>query len=237
MKDEISETGRLLLAAYEALRARFGHRKWWPADTPFEMCVGAVLTQNTAWKNVTQAIARLKAAGALDVFAIHGMSQEELAVLIKPSGYYNVKAKRLKSLVRHIVTRHKGELSAMLALPVGELRKELLAINGVGKETADSIILYAANKPIFVVDAYTKRVLARHGLLPPDSDYDAVQEFFHRRLPRDAALFNDYHAQFVAVGKHYCKTKPACEECPLLEALPSPGAPASHARGSKMRSP
>ncbi len=183
------------------------------------MCVGAVLTQNTAWKNVTQAIANLKAVGALDVFAIHRMSEEELALLIKPSGYFNVKAKRLKSLVRHIVTRHKGELSSMLGLNLGELRRELLTVNGVGKETADSIILYAANKPIFVVDAYTKRVLGRHGLLPPNGDYDAVQEFFHLHLPRDAALFNDYHAQLVAVGKHYCKTKPACEECPLLAVL------------------
>lgn len=229
MKDELAQadspsTRRLLLAAYNALRARYGHRNWWPADTPFEMCVGAVLTQNTAWKNVTQAIANLKAAGALDVFAIHLMEPEELAVLIKPSGYYNIKARRLKSLVSHIVRRHRGELSSLLDLPLGTLRKELLSVNGVGKETADSIILYAAEKPIFVVDAYTKRVLGRHGILPADSDYDEVQEFFHRHLPRDVPLFNDYHAQFVAVGKNHCKAKPSCEGCPLADVFPPHGA-------------
>jgi len=227
MKDRLYMTGslaiqELLLAAYIALRRRFGHRKWWPAETPLEMCIGAVLTQNTAWKNVTQAISNLKAAGAIDLFAIHEMPAEDLATLIKPSGYYNVKAKRLKSLVRHIVTRYNAELSSMLALPLGVLRKELLTVNGVGKETADSIILYAAQKPIFVVDAYTKRVLFRHGLLTGEGDYDTVQGYFHRHLPRDTSLFNDYHAQFVAVGKHYCKTKPMCKECPLTEVLPSP---------------
>ncbi len=216
------ENRKMLMAMYQALRRRFGHRRWWPAETPFEMCVGAVLTQNTAWKNVIQAIANLKAARALDLVAIHEMQVEVLASLIKPSGYYNVKAKRLKNLVSRIVTHYDADLSSMLELPISVLRKELLTINGVGKETADSIILYAAQKPIFVVDAYTKRVLSRHGLLPQDGEYDIVQDYFHSHLPRDTALFNDYHAQFVALGKHYCKTKPLCEECPLLEVLSSP---------------
>lgn len=222
---EASEIQGRLLEMYQALLARFGHRRWWPAETAFEMCVGAVLTQNTAWKNVTQAIENLKTFKVLDISSMHRLGTDELALLIKPSGYYNIKAKRLKNLVRHIVERHQGQLSAMFSLPLDVLRQELLSVNGVGKETADSIILYAAHKPIFVVDAYTKRVLGRHGMLSLASDYDDVQAFFHQHLPRDTLLFNDFHAQFVAVGKHYCKTKPVCKDCPLLEVLSLPGPP------------
>lgn len=204
---------------YEAMKARFGHRNWWPGDTRFEMCVGAILTQNTAWKNVAKAIANLKAADALDPFKIHNMSQEELAEQIRPAGYYNIKAARLKHLVGHLVERHAGDLDSLFALSLDDLRNELLGINGVGKETADSIVLYAAHKPIFVVDAYTLRVLTRHGLMGEQADYDTAQDLFHANVPRDTALYNDFHAQFVAVGHNYCKKKPLCAECPLAPFL------------------
>lgn len=207
---------------YAALRARFGHRNWWPADTPFEVCVGAVLTQNTAWRNVVKAIDNLKQASALDPIVIYRTPIDELARLIRPAGYYNVKAVRLHNLVAHLVENHQGDLSSLFSAPIESLREELLSIKGVGKETADSIILYASGKPIFVVDAYTKRVLERHGLITERADYDSVQRLFHSSLPLDAALFNDFHAQFVAVGHNYCKKRPSCEICPLQKFLPAP---------------
>jgi endonuclease-3 related protein len=207
---------QLLTELYEALRSHFGHRNWWPAQTSFEVCVGAVLTQNTAWKNVAKAIENLKAASSLDPFTIHELSHEQLATLIRPAGYFNVKAVRLKNFIAHLVERHAGDLEAFLSLPVWTLRTELLSIKGVGKETADSIILYAGHQPIFVVDAYTKRVLERHGIIRAGADYDEAQAIFQSALPRDAALYNDFHAQFVAVGHHYCKKKPRCEACPLV---------------------
>jgi endonuclease III related protein len=177
--------------------------------------VGAVLTQNTSWKNVTLAIANLKAAGALDLGALHQMEQDALAGIIRPSGYYNVKAKRLKNLVGYIVSGYNGNLERFFDQPATHLRRELLSVNGIGNETADSILLYAAQKPIFVVDAYTRRVLGRHGIVPLESDYDSIQEFFHQHLPKDTSLFNDYHAQLVAVGHNHCKKRPICKDCPL----------------------
>lgn len=211
----LSVTGERLMDIYEALRNAFGHRNWWPGETPFEMCVGAVLTQNTAWKNVAKAIENLVAHDALNPFTLYHMPLDELADLIRPSGYYNIKAKRLWNLVALLVEKYGGDLDALFALPIDALRAELLSVKGVGKETADSIVLYAARKPIFVVDAYTTRVLRRHGLVDDDADYDAVQELFHLHLPRDVALYNDFHAQFVAAGHHYCKKKPLCRQCPL----------------------
>jgi endonuclease III related protein len=216
--DQRTET--LLKELYNALVARFGHRGWWPGDSPFEVCVGAILTQNTAWKNVAKAIENLKLAEALDPFVLYSMPQENLAELIRPAGYYNVKAKRLRNLLSLIVEEHEGDLDSLFSLPMDDLRTRLLSVNGVGFETADSIILYAAGKPIFVVDAYTGRVLKRHGLVDQQADYRAMQEFFHARLPRDADLYNDFHAQIVAVGHHYCKRKALCDECPLVEFLP-----------------
>ncbi len=209
----------LLVSFYREMHARFGHRNWWPGDSALEVCIGAVLTQNTAWKNVVKAINNLKAASVLNLLSIYRLSHDELAELIRPAGYYNVKAKRLGNLVRHIVEKHSGDLDSLFSLPIEKLREELLTINGVGKETADSIILYAANKPIFVIDAYTKRILYRHGLINEKADYDEVQELFHSNFPRDTALYNDFHAQFVAVGHHYCKRKPLCEQCPLGKFL------------------
>ena len=205
----------LLLSFYKEMHACFGHRNWWPGESPLEVCVGAVLTQNTAWRNVVKAINNLKAASALDLLRIYEMRHDELAELIRPAGYYNVKATRLGNLVRHVVEKHNGDLGSLFSLAMEQLREDLLSVNGVGKETADSIILYAANQPIFVVDAYTKRVLYGHGLINEKADYDQVQELFHSSLPRDTALYNDFHAQFVAVGHHYCKRNPKCERCPL----------------------
>lgn len=213
---------KLLMDYYAALSARFGHRNWWPADTPFEVCVGAVLTQNTSWKNVVKAIDNLKNASSLDPFVIYRMPVDELVQLIRPAGYYNIKAARLRNLIAHLVDNHQGDLSSLFSAPVDCLREELLAIKGVGKETADSIMLYAAGKPIFVVDAYTKRVLERHGLITDKADYDSVQRLFHSNLPLDLPLFNDFHAQFVAVGHNYCKKRPLCDICPLQKFLPAP---------------
>jgi endonuclease III related protein len=206
---------QVLMAWYRAMRARFGHRNWWPADSPFEVCVGAVLTQNTAWKNVVKAIDNLKAERALDPLRIYEMDRSQLAELIRPCGYYNVKAARLRNVVSHLVEKHAGDLDALFLPPVEALREELLSINGVGKETADSIILYAAYKPVFVVDAYTRRVLERHGLMPERSDYDSIQAFFHANLECSVELFNDFHAQLVAVGHAFCKRTPLCDQCPL----------------------
>ena len=215
--------GELLLRYYRALLDRFGPRKWWPAQTPFEVCVGAVLTQNTAWKNVSKAIDNLKAASALDPVTLYQMSHEDLAGLIRPAGYFNVKAKRLKHFMAYLMEEWGGDLHRMFSQSQEHLRSALLEIHGVGKETADSIILYAAGMPIFVVDAYTRRVLQRHALINEKADYDEIQDLFHRNLARDTALFNDFHAQIVAVGHHYCKKKPRCDDCPLREFLPPVG--------------
>ena len=208
-------TATFLFNMYRRLLEKFGPRNWWPADTPFEVCVGAILTQNTAWRNVVKAIDNLKGAAILDPISIHALEHRELARLIHPAGYYNVKAKRLRNFVDHLMEVHNGDISSLLNGTAEVLRRELLAINGIGKETADSMILYAADKPVFVVDAYTKRVLERHGIIEEGLDYDRVQALFHRNLPRTAELYNDFHAQFVAVGHNYCKKKPWCEQCPL----------------------
>ncbi len=213
---------KVLMNYYAALNVRFGHRNWWPADSPFEVCVGAILTQNTAWKNVAKAIDNLKQASALDPLIIYRMPVEELAQLIRPAGYYNVKALRLRNFIDHIIEKHDGDLYSCFASPVESLREELLSIKGIGKETADSIVLYAAGKPIFVVDAYTKRVLGRHKIITEKADYDSIQRLFHTNLPMDEALFNDFHAQIVAVGHNYCKRRPVCEICPLERFLAVP---------------
>lgn len=204
-----------LMAMYNAMYAALGPRRWWPGRTKFEVCAGAILTQNTAWRNVKKAIARLRDARCLNPAAIHALDTNELARLIVPSGYYNIKAKRLKNFVAMLFDEFGGALPTLLKLPTFELREKLLSVNGIGRETADCIVLYAANKPIFVVDAYTRRVGARHGLFPPDSDYETMRLFFTGRLPEDTALFNEYHALIVAVGNRYCGRNPDCADCPL----------------------
>lgn len=201
---------------YKALSATFGPQHWWPGDTPFEIAVGAILTQNTNWGNVEKAIGNLKAKGALDADALQGMPVEKIAALIRPSGYYNVKARRLKEFVSFLAGSYGGRMENMRSARTGKLRERLLGVKGIGPETADSILLYALGRPVFVIDAYTKRVLARHGTLSEDGSYDAFQGLFHSLLPGDARLFNEYHALFVRLGKTFCRPKnPLCGTCPL----------------------
>ena len=200
---------------YQKLFAYFGPQHWWPGDTPFEIIVGAILTQNTNWGNVEKAICNLKKAKVLTPQALHKLSIKKLSTLIKPSGFFNIKAKRLKNFMDFLFEEYNGKISNMKKEPLPVLRKKFLSVNGIGPETADSILLYALNKPIFVVDAYTKRVLSRHGILDRNSDYREVQKIFMENLKRDVKLFNEYHALLVRVGKTFCKSKPVCENCPL----------------------
>ncbi len=200
---------------YERLHARFGPQRWWPAQTACEMIVGAVLTQNTAWSNVEKAIAVLRAREMLHLDALHRVSMRDLADAIRASGFFNLKARRLKALVDFIVVRY-GTLARMFAQDAVTLRAELLRVNGIGPETADSILLYAGGVPIFVVDAYTRRVFLRHGLIQEADDYHDIQALFMAHLTRDAVLFNEYHALIVRAAKYHCKkTAPDCATCPL----------------------
>ncbi|MCD4824990.1 MAG: endonuclease III domain-containing protein [Phycisphaerae bacterium] len=200
---------------YDAMRAAFGHRQWWPGDGALEICVGAILTQNTNWSNVEKAIANLKAADAMSVTHLHKLPHESLAELIRPAGYYNIKAKRLKNFIAKVYAEYGDDIEAFLDRSVETLRVELLGVNGIGPETADSIILYAAGKPTFVVDAYTGRILLRHGLISPEDTYESIKELCESSLPTDVELWNDFHAQFVAVGARHCKPRPRCDGCPL----------------------
>jgi len=208
----------ILHEAYHKLFRTFGPQHWWPGDTPFEIAVGAILTQNTNWGNVERAIGNLKRQSALSAKAIHEMPIRKLAELIRPAGYFNVKAKRLKSFVGFLVDGYRGSLKRMKDKDLNPLREKLLQVNGIGPETADSILLYALEQPVFVIDAYTKRVLSRHSILGHEESYDKFQDLFHSALKRDVRLFNEYHALFVRVGKTYCKRKrPLCDQCPLRE--------------------
>ena len=205
---------------YGALYTHYGPQNWWPGETGLEMVVGAVLTQNTNWKNVDKAIVNLKRAGVLNFEALCGLSHGELAELIRPAGYYNVKAKRLKNLLRMVMQEYGGDLQQLLDDNPDSARSNLLGVNGIGEETADSILLYGAGHAIFVVDAYTHRVFARHNLLEEECGYGDVQERFMDNLTADAALFNEYHALIVRVAKEYCKkNNPLCEQCPLGKFL------------------
>lgn len=208
---------------YRRLASAFGPQHWWPATTALEVMVGAVLTQNTAWKNVERAIANLRDAGVLQPQQLHQMPVHELAELIRPAGYFRVKSKRLKNLMALLVTRYDGCIETMFSLDQYQLREQLLSVNGVGPETADSIVLYAAQMPSFVVDTYTARVLKRHGWIEPEAGYDEIKDFFESRLEADVALFNEYHALLVRVGNQYCRKNAKCEQCPLFDLLPESG--------------
>ena len=213
-----------LMEVYRRLFDAFGPQHWWPGESPFEVMIGAVLTQNTNWQNVERAIGNLREADLLDPHALYALPQEELEELIRPAGYFRVKARRLRNLLRFIVERYDGSLDAMFATGLSTLREELLGVNGIGPETADSILLYAGRLPSFVVDTYTHRIFTRHGWIDFDTDYHAIQDHFHSNLPDDVALYNEYHALIVHLGKHYCrKTNPKCDECPLNEFLPDGG--------------
>ncbi|MFN4196669.1 MAG: endonuclease III domain-containing protein [Caldimicrobium sp.] len=212
---------KILKDIFNTLVEFFGIQNWWPAETPFEVCVGAILTQNTNWKNVEKAIDNLKRNNLLSPEALYSISQEELAKLIRPCGFYQLKAKRLKNFVEFFVKEYNGDIEKLKAEDLERLREKLLHIKGLGKETVDSILLYALDKPIFVVDAYTHRILNRHGLVDEEISYDELQEFFHSNLSRDVNLYKEYHALFVVCGKNYCKkNQPRCELCPLKIYFP-----------------
>jgi len=204
-----------LISIYDLLLNRYGHRRWWPAETPFEVCVGAILTQNTNWGNVEKAIANLKRERLLTPQALLDLPQETLAQVIRPAGFFNVKSARLKAFVTWLFERYNGKLEDMFAGDWQELREELLRVKGIGRETCDSILLYAGGKPTFVVDAYTGRVFSRLGLLPAGAEYETVRSFFMANLPADAALFNEYHALIVEHCKAHCRTRPLCAACDL----------------------
>lgn len=213
-----------LQEAYERLLTSFGPQQWWPGDSPFEIMVGAVLVQNTAWRNVERAIENLRDANLMDPRSLYAVAPAELAELIRPAGYYQVKSKRLRNLLKFVVEEFAGSLEAMFATSLSTLREQLLSIHGIGPETADAILLYAGGLPTFVVDTYAHRVLARHGWIGYDADYHQIKDLFESTLPQDAQLYNEYHALLVRVGKEFCKRKdPKCERCPLQELLPPSG--------------
>lgn len=203
---------------YDKLFQSFGPRHWWPGETPFEVMVGAILTQNTSWRNVEKAIEALKAKGVLTPEGIRRLKTPELEELIRSSGFYRLKAERLKRFVDFLFDAFGGDVEKMKATDLRELRRKLLQLNGIGAETCDSILLYGLNKPIFVVDAYTKRILMRHGIIGEKTSYEEVQKLFMDHLPAEERLFNEYHALLVRLAKSYCKKKPDCPSCPL-EAL------------------
>lgn len=213
-----------LSEVYRRLLDTFGPQHWWPGETPFEVMVGAVLTQNTSWRNVERAIQNLREADILEPLALFDVPVEELEELIRPAGYFRVKAKRLHCLVEFIVEQYEGSLERMFQVELHDLRRQLLAVHGIGPETADSILLYAGNLPIFVVDAYTHRVFSRHGWIDFDADYHAIQDYVHDSLPQDVRMYNEFHALIVHLGKDFCrKTKPKCDACPLQDFLPKGG--------------
>ncbi|HKW89525.1 MAG TPA: hypothetical protein VJN21_12295 [Candidatus Acidoferrales bacterium] len=212
------------MAYHRVLADSLGPQHWWPGKTPFEVIVGAILTQNTSWTNVERAIANLKRKKLLSPLGIESVPVRSLEKLIRSSGYFRQKAKKLKTFVRFLREEYDGSLARMFRRPASELREKLLAVHGIGPETADSILLYAARKDVFVVDAYTKRILSRHGWAAEDVKYEEMRSLIEDNLPRDVSLYNEFHAQLVQVGKNWCRPRgPRCSECPLepfLETRP-----------------
>ena len=212
-----------LATFFEALFQAHGQQHWWPGRTPFEVIVGAILVQNTTWANVERAIANLRQANLLTPSAMEKAAQPKLAQLIRSSGYFRQKARKLKEFMRFLRKEHRGSLPAMFRTPTAKLREQLLDVHGIGPETADSILLYAGNHPVFVVDAYTRRILQRHGLATGKESYEEIRRLFEQSLPNDHQLFNEYHALLVLVGKNYCRTRaPLCSQCTLHPFLPRP---------------
>ncbi len=209
-----------LLAIHQCLSKFFGPLYWWPGDSALEIMVGAILTQNTNWQNVSKAIEIIKKKELLDAKALVHIDDQYLGQVIKSCGYYNLKAKRLKNFIRFFYQKYNGSTEKMFNRDWLLLREELLDINGIGPETADSILLYAGRKPVFVVDAYTRRIFQRHEHVPPEDSYEQIQQYFMRHLPQDYRLYNELHAQIVMVGKNYCKrNNPNCSDCPLSTFL------------------
>jgi len=204
-----------LTVLYTILDNHFGPLNWWPGETPFEIAVGAILTQNTNWRNVERAIQGLKSAGLLQPGPLLETDDHLVAGIIRPSGYYRIKTRRLKAFVSFLSREYGGEMDRMFEDELWDLRAKLLAVKGIGEETADSILLYAGNMPVFVVDAYTRRILSRHGIVDGESRYGEIQKMFMEALPDDPSLFNQYHALLVNTCKQFCKKRPLCDECPL----------------------
>lgn len=200
---------------FNALHDAYGPQHWWPGESPSEIVIGAILTQNTSWKNVEKAIDAMRSSGLIDWGRLRDIPTDELAPIIRAAGYHNLKARRLKNFVDWLWSRHEGNLDGLSDVPLPELRAALLEINGIGPETADSILLYALNRPTFVVDAYTSRIARRHGLIGSSHDYAALQALFQNNVCADVRLFNEYHALIVAVGKRHCGPTARCDSCPL----------------------
>lgn len=209
----------ILIRIYNILYSFYGPQKWWPGDSPFEIAIGAILTQNTNWGNVEKAINNLKREGVMSVQDLNRLSDEKIASLIRPAGYFNIKTKRIRAFLDFIIDKYNGKIEEMKRENTISLRSKLLNVYGIGQETADSILLYALEKPVFVIDAYTKRVMIRHSIMKPNSTYSDYQKIFHKELDEDLQMFNEYHALFVRVGKDYCKVKPLCKNCPLADLL------------------
>ncbi len=209
------EIKRVLLDVYQRLFREYGPQHWWPAEEPFEVITGAILTQSAAWTNVDKAISNLKRAGALTPAAMRRTPQEKLAALIHSCGYFNAKARKLKAFADWLGAKYNDDLDRLFKQGIPEIRRQLLGVYGIGEETADSIILYAGYKPVFVIDAYTRRIISRLGLAPPNNRYSAYQTLFTANLPSDVKLFNEYHALLVRLAKEVCRTKPLCHKCCL----------------------
>jgi endonuclease-3 related protein len=214
-------TGQRLMEMYQLLFERFGPQHWWPGETKLEIVIGAVLTQNTNWRNVEKAIQNLKRKDLLSIRALESCPVAELAEEIRPAGYYNLKAKRLKNLIRLISDQYEGDLAVMMLESPAALRRNLLSVNGIGRETADGILLYAAGAPVFVVDAYSYRILYRHGMVDEQITYEDLQAVFMDNLLPDPQLFNEFHALIVRTGKDFCRKTPRCRTCPLRDWGPT----------------
>lgn len=207
----------MLLKIYKIMYSTYGQQHWWPGETDFEVIVGAILTQNTNWTNVEKAINRLKEAELLTPEGIKDVEISELAELIRSSGYFNLKSKRLKSFISFLYDDFDGDLGKLFSMDLKTIRSKLLDVNGIGPETADSILLYAGGYPTFAIDTYTKRIFSRIGILREEHTYHQIQDYFMENLESDIQLFNEYHALIVKHAKEYCRTKPICQSCPLLD--------------------
>ncbi len=213
--------GGTLREYYSTLLQRLGPQWWWPARTRLEVIVGAILTQNTSWRNATLALAKLRKAGRLSWGGLRKASLAELENCVRPAGFYTQKARTIRNIVLWLGRRHRGSLNALFSLPASEVRAQLLSLKGLGPETADAILLYAGRQPFFVADAYTRRILSRHGLFSEATSYGEAQRYLHQHLPADHRVYNEFHALLVEVGKQYCKRQaPACKQCPLAPYLP-----------------
>lgn len=211
----MADSSKKIREFYNVLYHNYGPQNWWPAESKLECIIGAILTQNTSWNNASKAISNLKQAMDLTVENIDSLTHERLSDLIRPAGYFNIKAKRIRNFIRFLVEEFSGSIEKMFETGAFELREKLLGITGIGPETADSILLYAGEKPVFVIDSYTYRILSRHMVIPEDAMYREMQELFMRSLEEDSSIYNEYHALIVALAKKHCRKKPKCEGCPL----------------------